>query len=211
MPGQRRQLGFRGLSHGGSPQILHAGQQGIAGFAFDQGHQAAASSPADDRVSLPITELAAKLNDPRSSFNRHGSRQTAAIFWSFSPRPAETQALPPRPPLVLALTVDPVVNRLPRDPAVLPTAELPVGPAGNLVGRPAVRQSLANVLLDPWIAQLRGPSRQPPPDVGPLLGFDRDVTERARVPLQFAIDRRAVLVKARGDFFLGELELEQLR
>ena len=52
------------------------------------------------------------------------------------------------------LAGDPVVDRLPRKPPPIVTAELPPRAAGNLIGRPTPLQAPADILLDPRIAQL---------------------------------------------------------
>src|SRR5205814_397243 len=109
---------LRGLAHRGGPQVGDARQQDVTRLALHQRYQTAPPTAADDRVSLPIAESAARIHDARSSVDRHRAGQTATVFRPFAPRPAEPQALPPLPALVGTQSADPVIDCLPRNLAL---------------------------------------------------------------------------------------------
>src|SRR6266446_7057815 len=135
-------------------QAVDLAQPRIARFSLDQRHQAAATPFADDRVSFPVAITAAAVDDAWPSLNADAFQQLSPCFrW---PAAATQQGAPLPGP-----AVNPVINRLTRQPAPRVSSKIALQAMSDLIWRPAFLQFGLHILMHGGIVQLaRAATRQ---------------------------------------------------
>src|SRR5436853_4847610 len=109
---------------------------------------------AHDRVPFPVAKAPPLIDDPRAAGDGDAARQTAA-FRPSSPLRKPQQGPPEFPLLGL---VDPIVDRLRGELTLGVAREVEPRATGDLLGRPALLQTVLDILPHARILQLLAPT-----------------------------------------------------
>src|SRR5487761_225832 len=190
---------FESLMHVVGMLGAHFEYDRVPRLAVDQRGQTARARRAEHRVAFEVAESRTLFDD----FRTIGDPRAPGGFRRFSA--VGPLAAPPQerlPMLAVFVLFDPGVDGLGRDAKPRLVGSLLLQTAGDLLGRPLLRQTVADEGIDLRIVRLARQRTFSAPALGRSLGLGRVIRLARAVAFQLAADGRWGAFEGGGDFLL---------